>query len=87
MPVRTVKGPVFTLIVGGQQIVVKHVNAKGKRCRVFAPEGVLIEPGLVTLGEYGRRISVNERVDACVPRIDGVSDVDEQRPLSSEKSQ
>ena len=49
MPARTVKGPVFTLIFQGQTIVVKHIPAKGKRCRVFAPDGVQIESGLVTL--------------------------------------
>jgi len=74
MPVRTVKGSVFTLIVHGQQIVVKHVNAKGKRCRVFAPEGVLIESGLVTLEECG---SVKKRVADQAQIIEGVFDDDE----------
>ena len=43
MPARTVKGAVFTIVVGGQRITVKHVSSKGKRCRVIAPEGVTIE--------------------------------------------
>lgn len=43
MPARTVKGPVFTIVVDGKRITVKHVGSKGKRCRVIAPHGVLIE--------------------------------------------
>jgi hypothetical protein len=40
---RTVKGAVFTIVVEGKRIVVKHVSGKGKRCRVIAPAGVSIE--------------------------------------------
>lgn len=45
MVARTVKGPVFTIVVDGKEIVVQHVNAKGKRCRVTAPNGVRIVSG------------------------------------------
>lgn len=70
MPVRTVKGPVFTLIVDGRQIVVKHVNAKGKRCRVFAPDGVLIETGLVSIEESGEHSSPKERLRLFAPQVE-----------------
>jgi hypothetical protein len=40
---RTVRGTVFTILVDDKRIVVKHVLGKGKRCRVIAPAGVLIE--------------------------------------------
>ncbi len=43
MSARTVKGPYFAIIVDDKRILVKHIYAKGKRCRVIAPEGVLIE--------------------------------------------
>jgi hypothetical protein len=47
MPARTVKGPQFAIVVDGKRIIVKHVYAaKGKRCRVIVPEGVLIEGSL-----------------------------------------
>lgn len=43
MPARTVKGDAFSICVDGKQIIVKHVHCKGKRCRVFLPEGATIE--------------------------------------------
>jgi hypothetical protein len=43
MSARTVRGPSFTIVVDGKRIFVKHVDCKGKRCRVIAPEGVTIE--------------------------------------------
>lgn len=43
MPSRTVRGAKFTIVVGGHRIVIKHVPSKGKRCRVIAPPGVIIE--------------------------------------------
>lgn len=45
MIARTVKGPVFTIVVDGKAIVVQHVSAKGRRCRVTAPNGVQILSG------------------------------------------
>ncbi len=43
MSLHTVKGAIFTIVVDDKRIVVKHVFGKGKRCRVIAPPGVLIE--------------------------------------------
>jgi len=52
MPERTVKGAAFTIVVGDQRIRVEHVYGKGKRCRVSAPPGVVIEPSSqLTLNE------------------------------------
>lgn len=44
MPERTVKGAAFTIVVDDKRILVEHVFGKGKRCRVSAPPGVVIEP-------------------------------------------
>lgn len=46
MPARTIKGPLFTINVAGQQVIVKHVACKGKRCRVIFPEGVTVAGGI-----------------------------------------
>ena len=52
MPERTVKGATFTIIVGDKRIRVEHVYGKGKRCRISAPPGVVIEPSSqLTLNE------------------------------------
>ncbi|HEY0984083.1 hypothetical protein [Schlesneria sp.] len=64
MPERTVKGAAFTIIVDDKQIRVEHVFGKGKRCRVYAPPGVLIEP-----------VSHGQNLPACrneSPILDGL---------------
>lgn len=43
MPERTVKGAAFTIVVDDKRIRVEHVFGKGKRCRISAPPGVVIE--------------------------------------------
>lgn len=43
MTMRTVKGPVFAIVVDQKRIVIQHVGGKGKRCRVSMPPGVRIE--------------------------------------------
>lgn len=43
MPERTVKGREFSIVIGGQRIRIKHVQCKGKRCRVTIPAGAYIE--------------------------------------------
>ena len=55
MTLRTVKGAVFTILVDGKRIVVKHVFGKGKRCRVIVP------PGVVVIEEQRRRSAVIDR--------------------------
>ena len=47
MPARTIKARSFTIFVDGKRITIRHVDSKGKRCRVFVPDGVRIEPGIV----------------------------------------
>lgn len=45
MPERTVKGREFSIVIGGQRIRIKHIQSKGKRCRVTIPAGAYIEVG------------------------------------------
>ncbi len=54
MVARTVKGTIFTIIVDGKRITVKHIAAKGKRCRVTGPEGVMIESSCSNSSEQKR---------------------------------
>ena len=46
MPARTIKAMSFTIFIDGKRITVKHIYCKGKRCRVFVPQGAWIEPGI-----------------------------------------
>ena len=54
MIARTVKGPVFTILVDGKAIVVQHVASKGRRCRITAPNGVRIVTGCADDDEIRR---------------------------------
>ena len=46
MPARTIKALSFTIFIDGKRITIKQIFCKGKRCRVFVPQGAWIEPGI-----------------------------------------
>ena len=61
MPARTVKGTVFTIVVDGKRIIVKHISSKGKRCRVIVPEGVIIiSSPQITENDVAQRVRSTE---------------------------
>lgn len=64
MPERTVKGAAFTIVVGDKRIHVEHVFGKGKRCRISAPPGVVIEvpPNLAQTEKNNSHPAILERL-------------------------